>query len=368
MEDLRKIIDDKVAQNQGARAEVLSLIESREAIAFLGAGLSVPLGYPSWPKLLADMAIEGQKLEAFAMPADLGGNYLARAEALKQHFVRLGRLPFYEEMLGRTFAPHTDKPNYTDTHRLLAGLPFRGFATTNYEDSVECALQYLAPGQCPDHGIVINAEEADRHRVSLFLQSITGGTGTTRYVGHLHGRHSVTKSIILTAGEYEIAYGFPVTTDQGNTPERVTFHRHLTWALFATRRMVFIGCSMKDPYIKALLDAVSRDLWQAFAPNHFVILPLDAADLESAESTAADFVRYGVRVVYYDNLDGNHAGLDRLLEEAAARCERKTSPVAAAKAPAAPAVNPALGLAGTLGSADWLDEVNERVATKPEAP
>jgi len=302
------------------------------------------------------------------MPVDPNENYLDRAEAIKQHFMLLGRLAFYEEMLGRTYAPYTDRPNYTNTHQLLAGLPFRGFVTTNYEDAIECALQFLSPGQCSDHGVVINSVEADRHRVSLFLQSITGGTGETRFVGHLHGRHNVTKSIILTAQEYENAYGFPVTTEQGTAPERATFHRNLSWALFATRRMVFVGCSMKDPYIKALLNAVSRDLWQAFAPNHFVILPLEVADLESAESIEADFARYGLRVVYYDNLDGSHAGLDRFLEEAAARCERRAQSGAATKAAVAPAAVQKGAPSGNTDSAIWLEEVNERNATKPETP
>jgi hypothetical protein len=368
LDELRKIVNAKLAQNHAARVEALALIESHEAIAFVGAGLSVPLGYPGWPELLTDMENEGQKLKTFVIPADLNGSYLDRAEVIKQHFVRLDRVTYYEEMLGRTFAPFTDKPNYTNTHKLLAGLPFRGFATTNYEDAIECALQVLSPGLCPDHGIVINAVEADRHRVSLFLQSITGGTGPTRFVAHLHGRHNVTKSIILTTGEYENAYGFPVATAQGTTPERATFHRYLTWALFATRRMVFVGCSMKDPYIKALLNAVSRDLWQSFAPNHFAVLPLEAADLESAESVAADFARYGVRVVYYDNLDGNHTGLDRFLEEAAARCERRAAPGTATKAAVAPAANPPSAPTGDSDSAAWLEEINERIATKPEQP
>jgi len=368
LDDLRNIVNDKLRQNANIRTEMLSLIDSGEAIAFVGAGLGVPLEYPSWPDLLNELNAEAQKLEAFTISAEIGEDYLKRADAIKEHFRSHESIHLYQQLLGRRFGPRAS--GCTETHKLLAGLPFRGFATTNYEPAVEIALQSASTVVCPDHGIIVKMDGKDRHLVSTFLRSLTDGNIGPRFVAHLHGRYTDTENIILTEKDYEVAYGLVGPTDATPRTKEVTLHRQLAWALFATRRIVFVGCSMYDPYIRALLDAVARDLWETLEKSHFVILPIGSGDVESAESVMAKFGRYGLRVVYYDNLDGKHTGLDQLLNEAAARCSasRKALPTAKATASPVSTAGPAAGgiPPGTSVSADWLDEVNERNAPKSE--
>ena len=45
--------------------------------------------------------------------------------------------------------------------------------------------------------------------------------------------------------------------DEVNTREVWTLHRKLLWAVLATRRVVFIGFSMEDPYFDNMLETVS---------------------------------------------------------------------------------------------------------------
>lgn len=357
MEELRQIIDEKLRQNRSCRAEMLSVIASGESIAFVGAGLSTPLKYPSWEGLLADLHGHAEKLGSFSVTPDVKADALKWADAIKTHFVAHDERLYYE-LLGRGFAPK-GSANCTDTHKLLVGLPFRGFATSNYETCIESAIRAVKGGTCPDHGVIVKMDGGDRHRVSAFLRSLTDGA-EWRYVAHVHGRYDDTRNMVLTEKDYQLAYGMGGVDGTTVSPYQETLHRKLTWALFATRQMVFVGCSMNDPYIRALLDAVQRDMWEKSERKHYVILGLGAKDLGSAETVANTCSRYGLQVVYYDNLDGKHLGLDQLLGEAGA-LGRASSPTAVSSP--APSPTPATPTA-ISGSAGWLEDVNQRNAPK----
>lgn len=332
---------------------MMSLIGSGDAIAFVGAGLSVPLGYPGWPTLLPTMETEAEAIAPFVK---VPGSLLRRAQMVKDHFIQHHRLSVYHELLGREYGPRP-KTNCTGTHKRLVRLPFRAFVTTNYEDCVETALvQHSAEERgSANPGVIIKPSDDDRHRVSLFLRSLTESVRGQRWVAHLHGRHDDTKNIILTEGDYHAAYGI---SQPGQTarPEKTTLHRHLVWALFATRRLVFLGCSMDDPFVRELLELVATDLWEISTPMHYVILPLDKDSLDSSESTAARFKRFGLQVVYYDNLQSDHAFLDSLLEESDAHGKSITStqptadtvPQSSSSRPVAPP------------ETEWLDSVSKR--------
>lgn len=269
MDDIRETANEKLRQNSARREAVLSLISSGEAIAFVGAGLSSPLGYPSWSALLGKLHAQAQQIATFDPPEHIKQHVLQYAEVIKEHFKKSeGGIDQYRSILGREFGPRQDGENCTCTHRLLVRLPFRGFVTTNYDECIEDALRGYAVDMLgrsrPDPGVIIKANKADSHRVSLFLRSISDKAGKNQsYVAHLHGRHDDTQNVILTANDYLQAYDRAAQSDKGPLDNRfVPLHRQLAWSLFATRRMVFVGCSMDDPYIKALLDTVAYDLWE----------------------------------------------------------------------------------------------------------
>jgi len=309
--------------NRPAREAMLALIGSAEAIAFVGTGLSAPLKYPAWNDLLARLHDLATQIAAFDPPAALKSDVLQYAEEIKQHFKNNGALHEFYNAIGREFLPRNGT-NCTNCHHRLAKLSFRAFVTSNYDDSMEQALNDCAMNELgrarPDPGIVIKRNSADRHIVSVFLRSIVDRVEKNqRRVGHLHGRYNDTMNIILAASDYEDAYGLIL---KGSKPREVpssTLHRQLVWALFATRQLVFFGCSMDDPYIKTLLDMVAADLWEWNQPIHFVVLPIDEKSALAADTLSRALARKGLQAVFFDNCDGNYAGLDQLLEEAVER-------------------------------------------------
>lgn len=376
MQDLRTIVNDKMRANRPAREAMLDLISSGEAIAFVGAGLSAPLKYPAWNDLLAKLHDLATQIAGFDPPAALKSDVLKYAEEIKQHFKNNGALHEFYNAIGREFLPRNGT-NCTDCHHRLAKLSFRAFVTSNYDDSMEQALNDCAMNELgrarPDPGIVIKRNSADRHIVSVFLRSIVDRVEKNqRRVGHLHGRYNDTTNIILAASDYEDAYGLIL---KGSKPREVpssTLHRQLVWALFATRQLVFFGCSMDDPYIKTLLDMVAADLWEWNQPIHFVVLPIDEKSALAADTLSRALARKGLQAVFFDNCDEKYAGLDQLLDEAVERgrpdksvptsmagrsAQTKTSIPSDQTQPATPVRAP-----DEEAQLQWLEEVNKMTA------
>ena len=368
MDELQNIFNEIMDQNRGCREAMLSFIASREAIAFVGAGLSSDpsLGYPSWKDLLKRLSIAANKLAPFRLSNEANNGPLQLAEEIRSHFESHNKMDEFKNVLSREYGPRPQL-NYTSTHERLVQLPFRAFVTTNYDACLEHAINELHVARRErtryDIATHIKLPGGARHLVSKFLRSVSDSFDMSRrYVAHLHGWHEDPDSIILTASQYFQAYGFETQAGKvTNREPRSTIHRDLAWALFATRKLVFFGCSMDDPYIMELLKIVTKDLWEIGQPIHFVVLPIDQCSAALADTQIDKFRQYGLRVVFFDNRDGTFSKLDQLLDLAGAQhppvetCRSNagsgdvgTGKLSLNRAPSMHSV-----------SLDWLDEVNE---------
>jgi hypothetical protein len=333
-EDDKAIAASILDKNKTHRDEMLRLVESREAIAFVGSGLSSPL-YPTWLVLLRKLAekAEGATGAAFRAPPDVSEtDALDYAEALQAHFREKDpSLSQYYAIIGREFSGIAERCN--DRQRSLVRLPFKGFVTTNYDEALEEAMLDCGVKRA-NCGIVIKRDE-DHHTLSEFLLSLDD-TRMGKRVAHLHGVWKETKHMILSRSDYERAYGAARNIAEASNGDRIEqwpIHRRLVWALLATRRMIFFGTSLDDPYLKALLRVVAGDLWNWDQSIHYAVLPLDNKSARRQQNDQADFIHHGVRIVYFDNQDGTYSALDQLINEALIRC-------------------------GKQNASDWLESVN----------
>lgn len=322
MEQLSASVRETLDANWPHRDSCLELIRSGEAVAFVGAGLSTPLGYPSWGQLLEKLRREAEGLPSFNPKRDPDREPLEFADEIKEHFFNQGQHASYRRLIGKTFMPSLTGQNHTLSHLHLAKLPFRAIVTTNYDHCIEDALleadtrdRLLQPEvdqarkRRTDPCINIKIVDHDRHEVSRFLRSISENALKSKpMVAHLHGHWKETEHIILTGKEYAAAYS-----------SEDSLHHKLAWSLFATRRVVFIGCSLKDPGIRRLLTTVTRDLWEFNEPVHFAILPLDRNPSSPHDATEREYGKCGIQCVFYDNQDGTFSELNRFLQEAVER-------------------------------------------------
>lgn len=307
-------LDEKERRENEARTDqLIGLIKSGEAVLFVGSGSSAQVGHVTWGLLL-------ENLETLAV--ECGGSFtkdralrendpLIYAQAIRNHIGSVdSNLARYYNKLYDLFKPR--KPPYSMLHKELVSLPFRAIVTTNYDMVLEHALGG------PDNSLVVKELAAP---VREFLLSIADATMTKR-VAHLHGRYDDLDEIILTSSDYEKTYGFSLAHGAFKD-EKWTLHRKLIWALLATRRVVFIGFGLKDPYMMTMLDVVSRDLWFWDRATHFAIMDISAQNAAQVKRRAEELKRkLGIDVVFYETTDNSHRGLDVLVTDLAYRVLR----------------------------------------------
>ena len=328
-------------ENEERKRELIELVASGEALLIVGAGSSARVGYVTWNGLLEEL--EGLANEC---GEDLdqrhrgdSSKYLAYAEDIKSHISnKTGSLNRYHNLLYELFK--SKSPSFDDFHRMLVSLPFRGILTTNYDTVLEAALNDKDPTLGHDNALVIGSGPAIR--VHEFLMAMNNDKRITRRIAHLHGKFDISESIILSIEDYYQAYGLRLPTGQIQSDTEWTLHRKLLWAVLATRRVVFVGFSMEDPYFDNMLETVSNDLWGWNKSIHFAIMSISSEGSESSKSNAERLRREdGVGTVFYEDPDSSHQGLEQIIDEIDKACKVKNQ-------------SPA-------DQIDWLEEVNQRM-------
>jgi hypothetical protein len=152
-----------------------------------------------------------------------------------------------------------------------------------------------------------------------------------RRIAHLHGTFNPADSIILSIEDYERAYGLNLTDEEGQEKNQSKLRFRLLWAVLATRRVVFVGFSMEDPYFKKMLEIVSTDLWGWDKSIHFAVIGISTEDPNKDSKDKAKRFKnnYGVDTVFYEvfkeaHQRDSHQRLEDLFVEIAGQCESRS--------------------------------------------
>ena len=332
-------------ENEERKRELIDLVASGEAILIVGAGSSARVGHVTWDGLL-------KKLEdlAFQCGRDFEKDEEKRvrkpleyAEDIKSHIEKTDDIGKYYDLLYELFQPNAQ--SHDEFHRLLVDLPFRGILTTNYDIVLEAALSGKKLEAKLEGKEILPIDEAplvigpDAPRlIHEFLLSRNNDPHIPQRIAHLHGIYRYRESIILSSDDYVRNYGLRV--DQTSEDQRSefgwTFHRKLLWAVLATRRVVFVGFSMEDPYFNKMLEIVSADLWGWDKSIHFAVMGISTDMGISTEDTKdskdkAKWLKskYGVDTVFYEVLkneipEKKHKLLESLFADIAKQCENRS--------------------------------------------
>lgn len=198
------------------------LARRKELSLFLGAGVSVPAGLPSWDQLLRRLASEAGESKPFGAqpPEDVA---TAIRDALgEQYHATLSKL--------------LDAPKHAVGHALLANLQVPQMVTTNFDPCLELALQPVC-----EAGFRVLARELAR--------------GGRPWLLKLNGDIKAPRSIVLTRDEFERQKieGQPL--------------RAVVQALMLTSHLLFVGYSMREESFMELAAAVTKIRNQAESPN-----------------------------------------------------------------------------------------------------
>ncbi|MFB5545990.1 SIR2 family protein [Bacillus cereus] len=248
-------------------------------IPFYGAGLSMPLGFPSWGKMLTDL---GVYLEEPMRPTyDVyikKGDYLKALEHLKYNSM-LNTESIITEEIVKNFKKQTTKDPFTNPNNYLdlVKLAPEFYVTTNYDNVLTTLITKLKTFTLP-------YTLDDLKDIPALLRE------NENRVIHLHGNIQKPETMIVTEERYEKLY-----KDDAILKKLAP--------IMASKSFLFLGFSFQDKFFTDLFQKIIADI----GGTHFIILP--NITLEEAQAYSSQNLRViAVNVAkdkngYYDDED-----------------------------------------------------------------
>jgi hypothetical protein len=261
--------------------------ESSCPVLFLGAGVSIRAGLPTWRSYVEQLA-EGIRASD---PLTTHQMYESVSAGDFPHAVEYFRLSQKmiegekRDLLARLLSAFN-----ASSLKAVVALPARAFLTTNFDRSIFDALAKVGK-TARDYKLGDASFKQAQWEESLF-------------VARVHGAVEVPDGMVLSKSQF----------DQLLLNED---YLNLLRACFTQRNVLFLGFSFYDPAIRFVLDEINRRFGPAAPGRHLALLPRDAT---------AEFLqranRLNISVLRYDPAD-SHAELWRALDEFVSQKRRR---------------------------------------------
>jgi hypothetical protein len=227
-----------------SRDVLADAIKRRHAILFVGAGVSMAVGLPSW-QTLADHLLKELELKPDVIEGISDGyQMLAEFYRLKQ-----GGLGPLRSWLDRNWKVASDRVSSSHLHKLIVDLDFPAIYTTNYDRNLETAFE---------------VNKRPYSKIANAKQIADAEEGVTHIIKY-HGDFDDDASLVLTETDFLNRLSF-------DSPLDIKFR-----ADALGRTILFIGYSMSDPNIRLLLHSIwqtwERSGHQDHRPRSFVFMP-----------------------------------------------------------------------------------------------
>ena len=185
-------------------------------------------------------------------------------------------------------------PDFTDPdepHRVLAGLPFPVYMTTNYDDSMVKAL--IQQGKDPRQEICHWNSFIQTYEKSIF-ETLPGFTPTPSnpVVFHLHGNIKVPESIVLTEDDY-LDFLIEMSKNQNLLPARIR-------RAMAGSSLLFLGYRLADWDFRVLFRGIVSNLQIAVRQAHISVQLVPGRD-RLTEAQLQEAQKYLIK--YFDRSD-----------------------------------------------------------------
>lgn len=207
--------------------ELIDAIRNKNVILFVGAGVSMNLGLPSWKDLVSHIADElGYDPDVF----NSLGDYLSLAEYYKIQKTSIGPL---RSWMDRKWHSESIKIEHSRIHHLIIELDFPIIYTTNYDRWIEYSYEHYKKSYIK----IANVGD---------LANIKDGTCQ---IIKLHGDFDDDSSIVLTESSYFDRLNF-------DSPLDIKLRSDILG-----KTILFIGYSLSDINIRLLFYKLNK-LWE----------------------------------------------------------------------------------------------------------
>lgn len=281
--------------------DLLQAADRGRVVPFVGAGLSKPLGMPLWGEALGLLL---QRL-AGANTAEIqslidSGQYLLAAQKMAGHDAAVTsafiRNTYRAQQLKLKAGPLRHLPRFA-----------RGcIVTTNFDDAIEKTYEEaIHHGKPMDFKAYMHGTQEH----NFFSRMVRGD----RCLLKLHGDAESDATHILTAQQYEQAYGQPPAFD---------FQKPLPKALrqiYISQSLLFLGCGLEQDWTMDLFKvAKESDSYQV--PNHYAIVEVPK-DPNQRPAKEAQLLELKIQPIWFPN--GEFDKVDRLVDLIADVAEKR---------------------------------------------
>jgi len=285
--------------------DLVDALKRQRVAPFIGAGASLPAGYPNWGDALKKLAEEMGGTTSAEIKDDIDGyQYLAAAEKLYkknedvfQHFVQTEfRLkPTHEE----------GKPLFPPVIELLPEFAKACVVTTNFDRLIE--KRFESHTGKPLDGYMYGKQEQNG-----FVSQLLKGE---HCLMKLHGDSVQPQSYVFTESQYKEAYG------DGEIDFKKQLPRSLR-QIYISYSLLFIGCSLEQDRTLELFKSVKEE-GHFEIPNHFALLA-DCEGEEKAEKMGR-LLRMNIKPIWYRTEGRDHSLLEKILSLAIDVSNKKIS-------------------------------------------
>jgi hypothetical protein len=283
--------DEPMARQSGDPLDDLAAaIKDRSVILFVGAGVSMSVGLPSWKMLINHMA------EELGLDLTEEGPDVASYQSLAEYYrLKQGSIGPLRSWMDRNWKVSPDKVKTSAVHNLIVQLDFPSIYTTNYDRNLEVAFEIHGR----DFVKIANARDVSKAK--------GGATEIVKF----HGDFDDDASLVITETDYFDRLSFA-------SPLDVKFR-----AEALGRTVLFIGYSMMDLNIRLLLHRLwetwNRSGFEADRPRSFVFMSRPNPVQEAV------LARWGITLLSSEESDPQLA-LQKFLEMLAEKVERLRAP------------------------------------------
>jgi SIR2-like domain len=232
------------ARRSSSRDLLADAIKRRHAILFVGAGVSMAVGLPSW-RTLADRLLKELDLEADVIER-LNDSYQMLAEFYR---LKQGGMGPLRSWLDRNWKVASDRVAESQLHKLIVELDFPAIYTTNYDRNLETAFE---------------VHKKPYAKIANAKQIADAPEGVTHIIKY-HGDFDDDSSLVITETDFLNRLSF-------DSPLDIKFR-----ADALGRTILFIGYSVSDPNIRLLLHSIwqtwERSGHEGYRPRSFVFMP-----------------------------------------------------------------------------------------------
>jgi hypothetical protein len=256
-------------------------LDQKPALGFCGAGMSIPVGYPSWKQLMEQFLIHLEENSIVPVPDDLkiavktsNVNFPELAEQLKKSMDEKQ----YFDFIKKTFERFTDR-DFSYEYELLAKLRIRLWITTNYEWCIVDALQN-------ELGKQIEISE------SIPFDKLLNDECLLPEVVYLHGHVKNPNSLVFTSSDYQEVY-----YKNQNIPFQL---KNL-----AAFPVLFLGYSLSDEEINTQLKSIIGILSQSAASKYAILPRTIESNLYNVNAFAMKLANMGITPIFYKQRHNN---------------------------------------------------------------